>query len=119
MSVNRSKYSNYSRNFFFIPTAVLATCISVKFKVTVNCKFCNGGFLKHHFSFYPSTTWCRRVSYIYIFFFFIQIFRNAHVQNVDAYPVYETFSSNKNISNSTSRIGIDCVQERYFIIYYY
>ncbi|CAH1714206.1 unnamed protein product [Aphis gossypii] len=38
-------------------------------------------------------------------------YKNIHTQNVDS-PIYEAFSSNKNVSNSTSRIGIDCIQER-------
>lgn len=45
-------------------------------------------------------------------FFSTNLLRNAHARNSDP-PIYEAFSANKNVSNSTSRIGIDCIQERY------
>lgn len=45
--------------------------------------------------------------------FSTNLFRNTHTQNLDP-PIYDAFSSNKNVSNSTSRIGIDCIQERYY-----
>lgn len=42
------------------------------------------------------------------------MFRNIHVQNSDL-SNYEAFYLNKNISNGMSRIGINCIQERYLL----